>query len=378
MPYVSKHPKSPFWSAWFTDVNGQRTSRSTKMRDRREALKLALQWEQDTKAAREGSLTAAQVLKVYNQMLARSGQKVTAETVEAFAARWLSGKQGTRSKRTAATYGPVVKGFVSSLGARAKAPLTAVAVPDIERFRDKLAGEGKKPSTVRQALKIVGSFFASALRQGLIESNPVRAVEVNDSPQEGREPFTHDEVKALLAHAEGEWKTTILLGAFAGMRLGDAVRLRWDNVDLAGGVITFTPEKTKRKGRVVTMPIIPTLHDYLMNLAGDTDGYLSPTLAVLRSGGRYGLSGIFKALMDKAAIANRVVSEGTGKGRTQSAKSFHSLRHFFNSALVNAGVDEKVRMDLSGHSTASVNRRYSHAELNTLRLAVSKIGNPIA
>lgn len=373
MPYLHKHPKSPFWSAWFTDENGQRTSRSTKLGNKSDAQRLALQWEEDAKAARLGMLAASQVLRVYNKMLAKSGQKLTAETVEAFAKRWVQGKKGTRAIRTAGTYEPVVDAFLVTLGTRGKAPLTAIGVQDIEQHRDKLISQGKKPSTVRQTLKIVGAMFAAALRQGLIDANPVRAVEVNDAPQEHREPFTASEIRALLSHASSEWQTVIMLGAYAGMRLGDAVRLKWDSVDLAGSLITFTPEKTQRKGRVVIVPMCSALHDRLMKLAGDATDYVCPDLARQGSGGRDGLSRQFKALMANADIENRVLAKGSGKGRTQSAKSFHSLRHSFNSALVNAGVDEKVRMDLSGHTTASVNRRYSHAELKTLRAAVEKI-----
>jgi integrase len=56
-----------------------------------------------------------------------------------------------------------------------------------------------------------------------------------------------------------------------------------------------------------------------------------------------------------------------------SAKSFHSLRHYFNTALLNQGVDEATRMKLSGHSTPEMSRKYSHADLDLLRAAIAKI-----
>ena len=373
MPYLHKHPKSPYWSAWFVDQNGQRTSRSTKQRDKREALKIAVGWEEGAKSAREGTLAASQVLKVYNFMLAKSGQRVTAESVETFSERWLKSKHSTRAKRTADTYEPIITSFLESLGARKKAPINAIVAGDVERHRDKLTAEGKKASTIRNALKIIGSMFLAASRQGLVDGNPVPSVEINDAPQQQREPFSTDEINLLLTHSDSEWKTAILLGAFAGMRLGDSVRLSWEDVDLEKRLITFTPEKTSRKGRVVEMPICERLYSHLMDLAGDSGGPLCPSLRKLGTGGRYGLSGRFKVIMDHAGISNRIVAQAKGKGRTQSAKSFHSLRHSFNTALANAGVEEKVRMELSGHSTTSANRRYSHTELETMRAAVNKL-----
>lgn len=373
MPYLHKHPSSPYWSAWFTDENGQRTSRSTKQRDKREAMKVAIGYEDDAKAAREGTLTAAHVLKVYNKMLAKTGQKVTAESVELFSRRWLKGKHSTRAERTATTYEPIIDSFVSGLGTKKHAPITAIIPADVESHRDRLTADGRKPTTVRMSLKVISAMFRAAHRQGLIESNPVPAVEVDDSPQQKREPFTSDEIKMLLAHAESEWKTAILLGAHAGMRLGDAVTLQWESIDLAGKVIVFTPQKTARKGRVITIPMSTALHKHLMKIAGDSCGALCPTLANAGTGGRSGLSGQFKTIMKAAGIENRITAEADGdKGRTLSAKSFHSLRHSFNTALINAGVDEKIRMELSGHTTANVNRRYSHAEFETLRAAIAK------
>lgn len=373
MAYVRKHPKSPFWSAWFTDENGQRTSRSTKQTEKREAMKVAMGYEEAAQSARAGTLAASHVLGVYNKMLAKSGQKVVAEPVETYAKRWMVGKYSTRSKRTATTYEPVIDSFLAGIGSKKLAPLTAIIPADVEAHRDRLTAGGRKPSTVRNALKIIGAMFNAALRQGLVESNPVPAVEVNDAPQQERDPFSAEEIKLLLEHAEDEWKTLIMLGGFAGMRLGDAVNLRWDNVDLTEGIITFTPQKTSRKGLILTVPMNTKLHDHLMKLAGDTGGLICSTLAKYGIGGRFGLSGRFSTLMATAGIQNRIVAEGVGKGRKQLAKGFHSLRHSFNTSLLNAGVDEKIRMSLSGHTTSRMNRRYSHAEVETLRAAVDKM-----
>jgi integrase len=49
------------------------------------------------------------------------------------------------------------------------------------------------------------------------------------------------------------------------------------------------------------------------------------------------------------------------------------LRHSFNSMLLNSGVGEDLRMRLSGHASTEMNRRYSHAEVETLRAAVAKL-----
>jgi len=65
---------------------------------------------------------------------------------------------------------------------------------------------------------------------------------------------------------------------------------------------------------------------------------------------------------------------GPGKGiRNFTNRTFHSLRHSFNSALANAGVTEEVRMKLSGHSSKAMNTRYTHLEVGTLKRAMTSL-----
>ncbi len=81
----------------------------------------------------------------------------------------------------------------------------------------------------------------------------------------------------------------------------------------------------------------------------------------------------FKRIMERAGIRGRVLREAAGAGRSQSSLSFHSLRHTFNAALANAGVSVEIRQKLTGHSSAEMNARYTHHELEPLRAAVGLI-----
>ena len=78
-----------------------------------------------------------------------------------------------------------------------------------------------------------------------------------------------------------------------------------------------------------------------------------------------------QAIMEAAGI-DRGVVQGGGT-RKLATRSFHSLRHSFSSALMNAGVPEELRMRLTGHRSKAVHQGYSHAEVETLRAAVSKL-----
>jgi len=100
-----------------------------------------------------------------------------------------------------------------------------------------------------------------------------------------------------------------------------------------------------------------------------THGFLCPKLAGKLSGGRRGLSEGFKRIVLKAGLDPGTVQ---GKGiRKFSKRSFHSLRHSFNSALANAGVPEDVRMKLTGHASKVMNKNYTHLNVATLKNAMT-------
>ena len=82
-------------------------------------------------------------------------------------------------------------------------------------------------------------------------------------------------------------------GGFTGLRLGDAAKLSWEAVDLQKKTITVMPSKTRRKKRVVHIPIQPDLLAYLECAAVRDDSPAAPVfpaLAKLKTDARKGLT----------------------------------------------------------------------------------------
>jgi integrase len=97
---------------------------------------------------------------------------------------------------------------------------------------------------------------------------------------------------------------------------------------------------------------------------------LFPSLTGRGTGGAHGLSAEFGAIMRKAGVHGEIIRH-TAKGRGNKTKSFHSLRHSFNSALANAGVDRELRQVLTGHASERMNELYTHREVEPLRAAIA-------
>lgn len=375
MPSLTKdsRARSPFWICCYTNADGQRLKKSTKQTDHTKAMEVCLSIERAERFAKAGTLTEQAAKKIIGEIVERTtGEPLHHYTVRDWFAEWLAGKSQAKAEATAERYGQVTRDFLASLGNRAKLSLSHVTPKDVRGYRDTEQAAGKSAGTANLSAKIVSTAFNAALRQGYITSNPCTALEPLPEETAERSAFTTEQMAKLLGAAEGDWKGVILFAYFTGARLGDVVNMRWNAIDLDAKLVTFTPGKTKRTKKAVAVPLHPELERHLLTTAGVGKAFLFPALAGRGTGGKSGLSGQFARIMARAGVAGKVTRH-TAQGRANSSLSFHSLRHSFNSAMANAGVSQEVRMKLTGHTTAAMNKDYTHLELEPLRAAVAAI-----
>ena len=268
----------PNWCCSLKLANGRRTFKSTGLkaveRNRAAACSLCEQWQRveddltfkagsenhlkfenprevaeqfvtATRKLAQGAFTEADARALLDELL-KAGQHnpLSQESIRQFLNSWLEGKELARKKRTADRYRKVVSDFLGALGKRSGQPLSALTPRDIEAFRAVRLKQGCSPVTVSQDLKIVRSILEQARKQGIIVSNPAASVESPRGEGLDRDVFTPEEVGVLYDAADAEWRTAILFGYFAGMRLSDAVSRSWREIDLAAEVIDYVQGKT--------------------------------------------------------------------------------------------------------------------------------------
>lgn len=398
MASIKTHPASKYWYSCYRDLAGRQHTKSSKIEHSPEPDK----WydPQDPKAVKERERERAR-LKAVNKRLAQAHadgleeaergnpteahlRKLVAElserihsrtiefpSVEQFIMDWLDKRNlsdGTRPR-----YDKAFKSFLDTLGDRRGLPINAIKPGDFNSFVQSRTKDGIAASTIVADLKALNVPFASALRQGIILSNPVAAADPVDGAMQSRKPFTPTEVESLLRISDADWQTAILFAAYAGLRLGDATNLTWGNVNLFEKTLTFRPKKNARKKVEMVIPLCDRLVNHLLTLPkGKDSDPVTPTLSGLTSAGKSGLSMRFDGIMDKAGIKQESI-KATGKGRAFRAKTFHSLRHFFITQLEEAGVAPDIRQKLAGHSTDKAHSRYTHTEISTLRKAVANL-----
>jgi integrase len=371
------HSRSPFWFAAFRGADGKRIQKSTKTKDRKLALKLAVEWEEATHRARQGSLVEAQVRKVMNEILEiATGQSLHFATARAFFQDWLRDKNESKMGRTGEKYSAVVRSFLSSLGRRADQNLAAISPADLRTWRSILIGEKLSAATINGAVKIISAAFNRARRLGYIEDNPCFGLDpLRDEDRDQKDCFSEEQILRMLHFTRGtDWEGVILIGVNTGLRRGDLTNLAWSNIHFdSEGHVTIQVKTSKTRAHVV-LPLHPDAVSWIESRPrGVGKAPVFPTLAGKSGNGKSGISMQFRRIMERADVVGRIIRTGAGKGRTTSSLTLHSLRNTFISRLANAGVAEDLRMKLVGHHTKAVHRGYTQHETQTLRNAVLSV-----
>ena len=169
-----------------------------------------------------------------------------------------------------------------------------------------------------------------------------------------RRALTAAEVAKILAAADGEVKGLIEIGLRTGLRMGDAVRLRWENFSAGGETVEV---KTSKTGAVVRLPAA-TLWERLGGRRARRTGQVLPKLAELYERDDSAVSKLVRRTFEKAGIKTRAKEDGWSQARPEA--SFHSLRHTFVTRAIEAGVPAAIVRALVGHSTAAMTEHYTH------------------
>ena len=371
MASLTKKKTSKNWIAVLTLGDGRRTNRSTGTPDKKKAQRIADEFQRMEKAGREKRLTEGAVRRTMNDILERhTGDSLNRETVKDFLTTWIGGKP---NEHTRERYQVVMDSFLASLGSKANALISLVTYQDAINYLNKRISSKIATKTLSVDAKILSSAFNLAKRLQIIQENPfekalaLKPIKVSSSK---KEEFNKDEIQALLTIANPEWRGVILFGMYSGARLTDCTTMRWENVDLEKRLIYYYSTKNTKD---LILPMHTTLFDYLTALGSqnDKDSLITPILAGRSTSGKSGLSGTFTRLMETAGIDPLQV-EGKGK-RKFSQKSFHSLRHTFNSILANSGVSQENRMKLIGHASKHINDQYTNVQIQTLRQEIEKL-----
>ena len=244
----------------------------------------------------------------------------------------------------------------------------ADVTPDTAReFRAHLEHEKRSPRTVNAYLNLLALVWRVLAEPARAAVNPWKAEHVTRRRQEkgtGRKELSVDVLRRVIEGADGELRTLFAVGLYCGLRLGDACRLTWDEVDLARGAIVTQPHKTAgTSGATVAIPIAPPLRRVLDSIRpAKPRGPIMPELAGLYTRRPRGVVQMVQDHFTKCGV--ETTATAANRERARVLVGFHSLRHSFVSHAAMSGWPESLVRAIVGHTSANVTKRYLH--LSTL------------
>jgi integrase len=252
-----------------------------------------------------------------------------------------------------------------------------------QEYAADLMQSGVSMSTYNTHITLLRGLFKTLRLSAGIEENPWLDDLRQESAPENRRNLTTEELKEVCAAARGTLRYLFALGLYTGMRLGDCVCLRWDEVDFKAGMITVMPLKTRRKKKKVRIPLHPVLVSLLYELRKNSAGeFLFPEEREAYLKRNSDLSKSIQKFFTDCGIQTH--KAGTGKtpeykealnrwrkGGRKGPKpaypravvevGFHSLRHSFVSLCAANRVPQVAIMELVGHGSPAMTALYSHA-----------------
>lgn len=206
------------------------------------------------------------------------------------------------------------------------------------------------PRRVRNIRAVFNMFFQDALRDGIIDKNPLTMVKVPKIEKVEVKPFTLDEMMKIIQSAEGDIQSFVALGFLTGMRSGEMIGLGWEDIDFDRGEIsikrTIKMGKTstpKTKSSVRTIDILDQLLPYLEDQYKRTGQYESYVFLNNELTHYYDIKRIrnthWKNLLEKVSIDYRTI---------------YQMRHTFATVMIEHGEDILWVSHMLGHSDTSM------------------------
>ena len=249
--------------------------------------------------------------------------------------------------RTLASSFTSVMFFLDFYGKSGKSAIERIERVDLEGFIEHEQDRGLRISTVRTRLACILAFLHFLMEQEVIPGSVLKRGIKLKLPEVLPRAMNPADVRKLLCMIDDiRDRALFLLLLRAGMRIGEALGLRLNDLDIKGRKVHLFEGEKNSMGRVVYLSddAVFAIKLWLRRRSknkefvfyGQSNGHLC------YSTGR----GLFVKYLKKA-------------GLDQKGYTIHCLRHTFASELLNAGMRLECLQQLLGHQDIEVTRRYA-------------------
>lgn len=247
-------------------------------------------------------------------------------------------------------------------------------------------------ATVQRVFRVLSVVLDGAVRDGNLAANPARKVEQPTAQRHEARVLTSAEVRAILdaaqaIDAEPGWRShnypMFVLIAATGLRKGEALALRWDDVDFEAGTVAVRGTLSRVDGKlIVTTPktkssrrVLPIPDGVVRVLRAHRAAQLEDRM---RAANVWQNTGHVFATATGAPIdprnALRSIQAAARRAGVEDV-DVHALRHSAATVMLEGGVHLKAVSELLGHAGTQVTADiYAHLTAPTARKALDDLG----
>lgn len=294
-------------------------------------------------------------------------------TFREYADRWMNVyKVGKLKPSTIATYKKHLCAHV--LPAFGEREIASITTEDIQLFLNDRNYLAKK--TLSSMRHFMGEVFKDAVEDGLIEKDPTasRRISIPSTKANEREALPLDQFKEIISNLKllsAQDKQFLVLVMFTGMRRGEVLGLRWEDIDTEAGLIHIRRNVTHPGGN---RPVIGTPKTNSGKRDIPLDPYVLEVLEPMKQTG-FIIGGESPITM---TTYNNTMTRIKKKIDLHGATA-HVFRHSYLTYMAGEATDLKTLQAIAGHSTIGMTmNRYVHAQPEKIKEAGKRMHDLLA
>ena len=227
----------------------------------------------------------------------------------------------------------------------------------LRRYLAWLQAEGYVKASITRRISELRSFCRYLVREGILDTNPIRAISSPRIPKRLPDYLDPHQVEALLAAPDatvpqGQRDRAIMEVLYAsGLRVSELVSLNLSNVDLRHGEIRVWGKGAKERLALLGEPACRALTRYIEDGRPKLmkENRVTNALFLNRLGTRLSTRSVSNILDKYAKLAG-----------LERRVTPHIMRHTFATHLLDGGADLRTVQELLGHADLSSTQIYTH------------------
>ena len=248
-----------------------------------------------------------------------------------------------------------------------------VTFEDIDSLHRKITKAGN-PRRANTVVSVLSKMFSLAIKWKMRSDNPAKGIERNGEVKRARY-MVGDELarltKALAEHPSKQTADIIRVLLLTGCRRGEALSMKWADINLGDGIWSKPASSTKQKANHI-VPLSAPARQLLAEISQIQN--LNKSVQNLKLGAYVFPGNGSAGHVAEIKRAWRSICKAAGiKGLR-----VHDLRHSFASQLASSGSSLPLIGALLGHSSPVTTSRYAHLLNDPQRAAVERVGAVIA